>query len=103
MRFEHIYPFPYSTLKEILSDTPNAEFVWCQEEPKNMGAWFFVDRKIEDVLRSFKAKFSRPSYAGRAEAASPATGSLSRHNKEQADLVKEALETTQKTTKHAAE
>ena len=103
LRLEQIYPFPYSTLKEILSDTPNAEFVWCQEEPKNMGAWFFVDRKIEDVLRSFKAKFSRPSYAGRAEAASPATGSLSRHNKEQADLVNEALETTQKTTKHAAE
>ena len=104
LRLEQIYPFPYSTLKEILSDTPNAEFVWCQEEPKNMGAWFFVDRKIEDVLRSFKAKFSRPSYAGRAEAASPATGSLSRHNKEQADLVNEALETTtKKTTKHAAE
>ena len=103
LRLEQIYPFPYSTLKEILSDTPNVEFVWCQEEPKNMGAWFFVDRKIEDVLRSFKAKFSRPSYAGRAEAASPATGSLSRHNKEQADLVNEALETTKKTTKHAAE
>ena len=59
--------------------------------------------KIENVLKSFKAKFSRPFYAGRAEAASPATGSLSRHNKEQADLVNEALETTQKTTKHAAE
>ena len=104
LRLEQIYPFPYSTLKEILSDTPNAEFVWCQEEPKNMGAWFFVDRKIEDVLRSFKAKFPRPSYSGRAEAASPATGSLSRHNKEQADLVNEALETTtKKTTKHAAE
>jgi 2-oxoglutarate dehydrogenase E1 component len=104
LRLEQIYPFPSSTLKEILSDTPNAEFVWCQEEPKNMGAWFFVDRKIEDVLRSFKAKFSRPSYAGRAEAASPATGSLSRHNKEQSDLVNEALEiTTNKTTRQAAE
>ena len=104
LRLEQIYPFPSSTLKEILSDTPNAEFVWCQEEPKNMGAWFFVDRKIEDVLRSFKAKFSRPFYAGRAEAASPATGSLSRHNKEQSDLVNEALEmTTNKTTRQAAE
>ena len=104
LRLEQIYPFPSSTLKEILSDTPNAEFVWCQEEPKNMGAWFFVDRKIENVLRSFKAKFSRPFYAGRAEAASPATGSLSRHNKEQSDLVNEALETTtNKTTRQAAE
>jgi 2-oxoglutarate dehydrogenase E1 component len=104
LRLEQIYPFPARTLKDILSDTPNAEVVWCQEEPKNMGAWFFVDRRIEDVLRSFKARFTRPLYAGRAEAASPATGSLSRHNKEQADLVNEALETaTNKTTKQAAE
>ena len=104
LRLEQIYPFPARTLKDILSDTPNAEVVWCQEEPKNMGAWFFVDRRIEDVLRSFKARFTRPLYAGRAEAASPATGSLSRHNKEQADLVNDALETvTNKTTKQAAE
>jgi 2-oxoglutarate dehydrogenase E1 component len=104
LRLEQIYPFPARTLKDILSDTPNAEVVWCQEEPKNMGAWFFVDRRIEDVLRSFKARFTRPLYAGRVEAASPATGSLSRHNKEQADLVNDALETvTNKTTKQAAE
>ena len=78
--------------------------MWCQEEPNNMGAWFFADRKFEYVLRSFKAKFSRPSYAGRAESASPSTGSLSRHNKEQSDLVNEALEmTTNKTTRQAAE
>ena len=69
-----------------------------------MGAWFFVDRKIEEVLLSYKAKFSRPGYAGRAEAASPATGSLSRHNREQANLVNEALETLdKKSSKQAAE
>jgi 2-oxoglutarate dehydrogenase E1 component len=104
LRLEQIYPFPARTLKEELSKTPKAEVVWCQEEPKNMGAWFFVDRKIEDVLISYKAKYLRPSYAGRAEAASPATGSLSRHNREQADLVNSALETTdKKTSKQVAE
>ena len=104
LRLEQIYPFPHRTLKEELSKTPDAEVVWCQEEPKNMGSWFFVDRKIEDVLMSYKAKFLRPKYAGREEAASPATGSLSRHNKEQADLVNEALAIeNKKTSKHAAE
>ena len=104
LRLEQIYPFPHRTLKEELSKTPDAEVVWCQEEPKNMGSWFFVDRKIEDVLMSYKAKFLRPTYAGREEAASPATGSLSRHNKEQADLVNEALTIeNKKTSKHAAE
>ena len=104
LRLEQIYPFPHRTLKEELSKTPDAEVIWCQEEPKNMGSWFFVDRKIEDVLMSYKAKFLRPTYAGREEAASPATGSLSRHNKEQADLVNEALAIeNKKTSKHAAE
>ena len=104
LRLEQIYPFPHRTLKEELSKTPDAEVVWCQEEPKNMGSWFFVDRKIEDVLMSYKAKFLRPTYAGREEAASPATGSLSRHNKEQADLVNQALTIeNKKTSKHAAE
>jgi 2-oxoglutarate dehydrogenase E1 component len=104
LRLEQIYPFPARTLKEELFKTPDAEVVWCQEEPKNMGAWFFVDRKIEEVLLSYKAKFARPSYAGRAEAASPATGSLSRHNREQAELVNEALEiSNKKSSKQAAE
>ena len=56
-----------------------------------MGSWFFVDRNIEDVLVKIKSKFSRPIYVGRAEAASPATGSLSRHLREQDDIVKESL------------
>ena len=88
----------------MLSKTPNAEVVWCQVEPKNMGAWFFVDRRIEQALVDIKAKFTRPTYAGRLEAASPATGSFSRHNKEQNDLVNDALElTTKKANRHAAE
>ena len=104
LRLEQIYPFPSKTLKEMLSKTPNAEVVWCQEEPKNMGAWFFVDRRIEQVLVDIKAKLTRPAYVGRLEAASPATGSFSRHNKEQNDLVNDALElSAKKASKHAAE
>ena len=104
LRLEQIYPFPSKTLKEMLSKTPSAEVVWCQEEPKNMGAWFFVDRRIEQVLVDIKAKLTRPIYAGRLEAASPATGSFSRHNKEQNDLVNDALELmTKKASQHAAE
>ena len=104
LRLEQIYPFPANTLKRMLSETPNAEIVWCQEEPKNMGAWFFVDRRIEEVLTSYKSKFSRPIYVGRPEAASPATGSFSRHIKEQKNLVNEALEiVSSKTTRQAAE
>ena len=104
LRLEQIYPFPANTLKRMLSETPNAEIFWCQEEPKNMGAWFFVDRRIEEVLTSYKSKFSRPIYVGRPEAASPATGSFSRHIKEQKNLVNEALEiVSSKTTRQAAE
>ena len=69
-----------------------------------MGAWFFVDRRIEQVLVDIKAKLTRPTYVGRLEAASPATGSFSRHNKEQNDLVNDALQfTAKKASRHAAE
>ena len=92
MRLEQLYPFPDSALEAELSRFPNAEVVWCQEEPENNGAWFFVDRKIEKVLISADNKVStRPRYVGRPEAASPATGSAARHNAEQEKLVNDAL------------
>ena len=69
-----------------------------------MGAWFFVDRRIEKVLVDIKARLTRPTYVGRLEAAAPATGSFSRHNKEQNDLVNDALELkTKKASQYAAE
>ena len=74
-----------------LSQYPNAEVVWCQEEPENMGAWHFVDRRIERALAGLNVKATRPVYIGRPEAASPATGSARTHVKEQADLVDRAL------------
>ncbi len=91
IRVEQLYPFPAGTLSLELARYPNAEVVWCQEEPQNMGAWTFVDRRIEAVLGGLKVKAQRPSYAGRPESASPATGLLRRHNQEQAQLVSDAL------------
>ena len=71
--------------------TPKAKFIWCQEEPKNMGAWALARDCIENIMIDVGTKQQRLSYVGRAAAASPATGSLTRHNKEQQSLVSVAL------------
>ncbi len=91
LRIEQLYPFPFSRLGVRLGQYPNAEVVWCQEEPENMGAWHFIDRRIERALGGIDVKSKRPVYVGRPEAASPATGSARTHLKEQADLVNRAL------------
>ena len=67
------------TLADVLRRYPRAEIVWCQEEPQNMGAWGFVDRRIGRVLAGLDIAAKRPRFAGRAEAASPATGLFKRH------------------------
>ncbi len=91
MRFEQFYPFPAQSAVNELKRFKNAEMVWCQEEPKNQGGWSFMEPNIEWVLTRIKATHKRPVYAGRAAAASPATGLASRHKTEQAALVDEAL------------
>jgi 2-oxoglutarate dehydrogenase E1 component len=91
VRLEQLYPFPQNSLAAQLGRYPNAEVVWCQEEPKNMGAWTHVDRRIEATLGGLKVKARRPVYIGRAEAASPATGLYKRHVREQTALVDQAL------------
>jgi 2-oxoglutarate dehydrogenase E1 component len=91
VRIEQLYPFPFNALAKVLLRYRNAEIVWCQEEPQNMGAWNFVDRRIEQVLGDLDVAAKRPFFAGRAEAASPATGLFKRHVEEQAHLVAEAL------------
>ncbi len=91
LRLEQIYPFPIKALKQALALYPNAELVWCQEEPENMGAWSFVDRRLERVLEDLGGPARRPHYVGRAEAASPATGLAKVHAAEQAALVRRAL------------
>ena len=91
LRLEQYYPFPEKSLIDELKSYTDVPLVWCQEEPQNMGAWNFVDRRIEKVLKSLGNKHARPYYAGRAEAASPATGIAGRHEKEQATIVEAAL------------
>ena len=91
LRLEQLYPFPRKALMEELGRFPQAEMVWCQEEPKNMGAWSFVEPRIEEVLGEIGAEHGRARYVGRAEAASPATGLLRDHNREQAEIIEAAL------------
>ncbi len=91
IRIEQLYPWPKDTVRKQLSRYPNADVIWCQEEPGNMGPWFFVDRRIEFILRELNAKAQYPAYAGRKAAASPATGLYSTHNAEQALLLDQAF------------
>jgi 2-oxoglutarate dehydrogenase E1 component len=91
IRLEQIYPFPEITLGRVLRPYINADVVWCQEEPENMGAWNFVDRRIEKVLHRLEMKSYRPVYIGREAAASPATGLARTHMAQQARIVTTAL------------
>ncbi len=91
IRLEQLYPFPSKELAAELKKYKNAEVIWCQEEPKNMGAWKFVDDLIEETLVEIKHKSARPKYAGRIACASPATGYGSYHAKEQKALIEDAL------------
>ncbi len=91
VRLEQLYPFPAKALKAAIKDYKNAEIVWCQEEPQNSGAWFFLDRRIEVVLDCLGNKAQRPRYIGRVAMASPAPGLARAHATEQAALVNEAL------------
>ncbi len=91
MRFEQFYPFPaISAVKEI-ERFKNADMVWCQEEPKNQGAWTFMEPNLEWVLGRIDAATKRPKYVGRPAAASPATGLGSQHKAQQSALVDDAL------------
>ncbi|WP_203310654.1 2-oxoglutarate dehydrogenase E1 component [Sphingomonas beigongshangi] len=92
VRVEQLYPFPTDALAERIAKLPNLEdVVWAQEEPKNNGYWFFVEPLIEEALAMAKARVARARYAGRAAAASPATGLMKRHTAEQGALVADAL------------
>ncbi|MEL6644477.1 MAG: 2-oxoglutarate dehydrogenase E1 component [Pseudomonadota bacterium] len=91
MRIEQFYPFPALSLVKEMERFANADVVWCQEEPKNQGGWTFMEPNIEWVLTRIGAKHTRPTYAGRAAAASPATGLASAHKAQQAALVNDAL------------
>ncbi len=91
LRVEQLYPWPHKALAQELARFKKAEFIWCQEEPQNMGAWTFVQPGIERVLDFVKAKNTRPRYVGRAASASTATGLMSRHLRELKMFLDEAL------------
>ncbi|MCO6051115.1 2-oxoglutarate dehydrogenase E1 component [Mesorhizobium sp. RP14(2022)] len=91
LRVEQLYPFPAKALITELQRFRNAEMVWCQEEPKNMGAWSFIDPYLEWVLQHIEAKHQRVRYTGRPAAASPATGLMSKHQAQLAAFLEDAL------------
>jgi 2-oxoglutarate dehydrogenase E1 component len=91
LRVEQLYPFPTKALAQELSRFAQAEIVWCQEEPRNMGAWHFVEHYLEWVLNQIGAKQRRPRYVTRPPAASPAVGQMSKHLAQLKQLLDEAL------------
>ena len=91
LRMEQLYPFPARALIQELGRFKDAEMVWCQEEPKNMGAWSFVEPNLEWVLDHIGAKHKRPRYAGRPSSAATATGLMSKHTRELKAFLDEAL------------
>ncbi|MFV0281139.1 MAG: 2-oxoglutarate dehydrogenase E1 component, partial [Rhodoblastus sp.] len=79
LRVEQLYPFPLKALVQQMSRFKKADVVWCQEEPKNMGSWFFVEPYLEWVLGQAGSKPKRATYVGRPASAATATGTMSRH------------------------
>jgi len=91
LRLEQFYPWPMKSVMNELLRFPDAELVWCQEEPRNMGGWTFVDQWLEITLEKIDVKTKRARYAGRPATASTATGLMSKHLKELATFLEEAL------------
>jgi 2-oxoglutarate dehydrogenase E1 component len=91
LRLEQLYPFPAKALMAELSRFKQAEMIWCQEEPRNMGAWFFVDVFLTWVLNQIGAAHRQTRYAGRPAAASTAVGQMSKHLAQLKQFLDEAL------------
>ena len=91
LRVEQLYPFPTKALITELSRFKQAEMVWCQEEPRNMGAWFFVDTFLQWILNQISAKHRTMRYAGRPASASTAVGQMSKHLAQLKQFLDEAL------------
>ncbi|TAL77436.1 MAG: 2-oxoglutarate dehydrogenase E1 component [Beijerinckiaceae bacterium] len=91
LRIEQLYPFPLKALVTRLSRFKGAEVVWCQEEPKNMGAWSFAEPYLEWVLNQVVGKGRRARYVGRPASAATATGLLPKHQAQLRTLLDEAF------------
>jgi 2-oxoglutarate dehydrogenase E1 component len=91
LRLEQLYPFPAKALLDELNRFKRAEVVWCQEEPKNMGAWTFVQPYIDWVLDQMGKGGERPRYIGRPASASTATGLMRTHIAQMQTFLDEAF------------
>ena len=91
LRVEQLFPYPGDALIEELSRFKNAEMFWCQEEPKNMGAWSFMEPFLEETLGELGGEYKRVRYAGRRASASTATGIASKHKAQQQALLDAAF------------
>jgi 2-oxoglutarate dehydrogenase E1 component len=91
LRVEQLFPYPGDVLIEELQRFKDAEMIWCQEEPRNMGAWAFISEFLEETLGHIDAKHGRARYVGRKASASTATGIASKHKAEQQALLDEAF------------
>ncbi len=91
LRIEQLYPFPSKALVAELARFKQAEMVWCQEEPRNQGAWFFVDVFLTWVLNQVGATHRQTRYAGRPASASTAVGQMSKHLAQLKQFLDEAL------------
>ena len=91
IRIEQLYPFPAKTLAKVLKRYRNAEFIWCQEEPKNMGAWNTVRNYIERTLEIIEFKKTRVQYIGRNASSTTATGNYNKHLAEQKKILEKVV------------
>jgi 2-oxoglutarate dehydrogenase E1 component len=91
MRVEQLFPFPLKSMVQELSRFKQAEIVWCQEEPKNQGAWAFIQPYLEWVLEQTGSPTPRPRYAGRPASAATATGLMSKHLAQLKAFLQDAL------------
>ena len=91
IRLEQLYPFPYEALKQGIKKFSHCEMTWCQEEPKNMGAWEFIEKRLKSVIHRIGSK-NELHYVGRRAAASPATGVFDRHLSNQKNIIRLATE-----------
>ena len=91
VRLEQLYPFPAKTLAKVLKKYKKAEIVWCQEEPKNMGAWNTVRNYIERTLEMINFKDINIKYVGRSASSTTATGNANKHLAQQKEILEKIL------------
>ena len=91
IRIEQLYPFPVKTLAKVIKKYKNANFFWCQEEPKNMGAWNTMRNYIDRTLEIIKRGDEKVKYIGRKPSSSTATGNLNKHLAQQKEILEKVI------------